>query len=107
MNGKKTEKNRSDLHSEIGVNSTAGDSRPLHTLKGIGPKTEELFRRAGIETRDDLLHDYPRDYDACDPPVKPGEAIPGQKKCRHRPDHAKTVRAHLWQQLHYDRGAIR
>ena len=48
MNGKKTEKNRSDLHSEIGVNSTAGDSRPLHTLKGIGPKTEELFRRAGI-----------------------------------------------------------
>ena len=79
MNGKKTEKNRSDLNSEIAVNSTAGDSRPLHTLKGIGPKTEELFRRAGIETRDDLLHDYPRDYDACDPPVKPGEAIPGQK----------------------------
>lgn len=55
------------------------DSSSLGSLKGIGPKTEELFHRAGIYTRDDLLHYYPRDYDVCDPPVNPGQAVPGQK----------------------------
>jgi len=55
------------------------DSSSLSSLKGIGPKTEELFNRAGIFTKYDLLHDYPRDYDAYDPPVRPGQAVPGQK----------------------------
>lgn len=41
----------------------------LRTLKGVGEKTEQLFQKIGIFTTDDLLHYYPRDYDAYDPPV--------------------------------------
>ena len=32
-------------------------------LKGIGDKTAALFRRMGIETVEELLRCYPRDYD--------------------------------------------
>ena len=32
-------------------------------LKGIGDKTAGLFRRMGIETVEELLRCYPRDYD--------------------------------------------
>ncbi len=32
-------------------------------IKGIGEKTGALFRKMGVETVEDLLHFYPRDYD--------------------------------------------
>lgn len=35
----------------------------VRTLKGIGPKTEELFHAVGIETICDLLYYFPRDYE--------------------------------------------
>ena len=35
----------------------------IRVLPGIGPKKAELFARLGIETTDDLLHFYPRDYE--------------------------------------------
>lgn len=35
----------------------------ITVLKGIGDKTAALFRRMGIETLEELLHFYPRDYD--------------------------------------------
>lgn len=41
----------------------------LRTLKGVGEKTEQLFQKIGISTTDDLLHYYPRNYDAYDPPA--------------------------------------
>ncbi len=45
------------------------NQEPVTSLKGIGEKTGELFRRLGVETVEDLLHDYPRAYDAYEAPV--------------------------------------
>lgn len=42
--------------------------RPLRELKGIGEKTEKLFAKIGIFTTQDLLHYYPRNYDAYEEP---------------------------------------
>lgn len=44
-----------------------GDS--LRTLKGVGEKTEKLFFKLGVYDTDDLLHYYPRNYDAFEAPV--------------------------------------
>ena len=41
----------------------------LQTLKGVGEKTEKLFFRLGIYDTEDLLHYYPRNYDAFEAPV--------------------------------------
>jgi len=35
---------------------------PVQYLKGVGPVTAKKFSRLGIETVNDLLHYYPRDY---------------------------------------------
>lgn len=42
------------------------------TLKGIGEKTAKLFGRLDIETVDDLIRYYPRDYERFDPPTPIG-----------------------------------
>lgn len=42
-------------------------------LKGIGEKTAALFSRLGVETVEDLLHNYPRAYDAFEAPVPIGQ----------------------------------
>ena len=41
----------------------------LQTLKGVGEKTEKLFFKLGIYDTEDLLHYYPRNYDAFEAPV--------------------------------------
>ncbi len=41
----------------------------LQLLKGIGEKTARRFSNLGIDSIEDLLHNYPRDYIAYDPPV--------------------------------------
>ena len=41
----------------------------LSDIKGIGPKTEKLFNKAGVFTVDDLLKYYPRYYDIFEEPV--------------------------------------
>ena len=40
------------------------NQEPVTSLKGIGEKTAGLFARLGVCTVEDLLHDYPRAYDA-------------------------------------------
>ena len=50
---------------------------PVTCLKGIGEKTGELFRRLGVETVEDLLHNYPRAYDTYEPPVAIGQVREG------------------------------
>lgn len=50
---------------------------PVTCLKGIGEKTGELFRRLGVETVEDLLHNYPRAYDTYEPPVAIGQVQEG------------------------------
>lgn len=46
---------------------------PVTSLKGIGEKTAGLFARLGVYTVEDLLHDYPRAYDAYEEPVPVGK----------------------------------
>lgn len=48
------------------------NQEPVTSLKGIGEKTAGLFARLGIYTVEDLLHDYPRAYDAYEEPVPVG-----------------------------------
>ncbi|MBR2562036.1 MAG: ATP-dependent DNA helicase RecG [Eubacterium sp.] len=52
---------------------------PLTDIKGVGPKTAELFRKMNISSKEELLHMFPRDYDAYEPAVGPGEVTVGQK----------------------------
>ena len=54
-------------------------STPLTELKGIGPKTAELFRKIGVSSQEELLRCYPRDYDIFGETVLPGSVIPGEK----------------------------
>ncbi len=41
----------------------------IKTIKGIGDKTEQLFRKLGIETIQDLIEHYPRGYEEFERPV--------------------------------------
>ena len=50
----------------------------IREIKGIGEKTEKLFRNMGIETVGDLLRCYPRGYDIYEDPVPAGEASEGK-----------------------------
>ena len=54
------------------------NQQPITSLKGIGEKSAKLFNRLGVETVEDLLHDYPRAYDAYEPPVPVGQVREGQ-----------------------------
>ncbi len=45
------------------------ESSPITSVKGIGPKSSENFKRAGIETVGDLVRYYPRTYDSFEAPV--------------------------------------
>lgn len=55
-----------------------GDRTPLEQLKGIGEKTAKLFQKLDIETVEDLLQYYPRDYETFKESVTIGETITGQ-----------------------------
>lgn len=50
------------------------NQQSVSNLKGIGDKTEKLFGKLGIATINDLLHYYPRGYDAFEAPVSLAEA---------------------------------
>ena len=50
------------------------ENSKISSLKGIGEKTEALFKKAGVDTVGDLLRYYPRGYDVYDDPVSIGEA---------------------------------
>ena len=49
------------------------NQQPITSLKGIGEKTAKLFAKLGVETVEELLHDYPRAYDAYEEPVPIGK----------------------------------
>ena len=56
------------------------NQEPVTVLKGIGEKTAALFKKLGVETIDELLHAYPRAYDAYEEPVPIGQIKEGQIK---------------------------
>ncbi|MFR9146464.1 MAG: ATP-dependent DNA helicase RecG [Mediterraneibacter sp.] len=45
------------------------EKNSIGKLKGIGEKTEALFRRIGVNTIEDLIRYYPRGYDIFEDPV--------------------------------------
>ena len=49
----------------------------ITSLKGVGEKSGALFHRLGVETVEDLLHYYPRAYDAYEEPVPIGQVKEG------------------------------
>ncbi len=49
----------------------------LRELKGVGEKTEKLFAKVGVFNTEDLVRYYPRDYDACEEPVKVSDIVEG------------------------------
>ena len=48
------------------------------SIKGVGEKTARLFRKIGIDTVEDLIHDYPRDYVVYPEPTKLKAAQDGE-----------------------------
>ena len=52
------------------------DRRDITELRGIGKKTGDLFRKLGVNTVEDLLHYYPRGYDAYEQPKEIGNLVP-------------------------------
>lgn len=60
-------------------------------VKGVGPKTEELFHKLGVYTAEDLLHYYPRTYEQFQEPisiadVEEGEVVSVAAHIRKRPE---------------------
>lgn len=53
------------------------NQQSITTLKGVGEKTAALFSKLGVETVEDLLHNYPRAYDAFEEPVPVGQLQEG------------------------------
>ncbi|MCI8659989.1 MAG: ATP-dependent DNA helicase RecG [Lachnospiraceae bacterium] len=53
------------------------NQEPVTDLKGIGEKTGALFKKLGVETVEDLLHNYPRAYDSYEPAIPIGKAEEG------------------------------
>lgn len=48
----------------------------IRSLKGIGEKTEKLFAKVGVDTLQQLLHYYPREYDEYTQPIPVSEIMP-------------------------------
>lgn len=51
---------------------------PVEELKGIGPKTAAILRKAGIKTVRDFFYNLPRDYENYAAPTKISEIRPGK-----------------------------
>ncbi len=51
---------------------------PMIRLKGVGEKSQMLFRKLDISTVGELLAHYPRDYERFEDPVTIAQAAPGQ-----------------------------
>ena len=54
------------------------DATPITQLKGVGDKTAKLFQKLHIETVEQLLQHFPRDYETFKRPVSIAEASVGQ-----------------------------
>ena len=51
---------------------------PVQYLKGVGPAKAAVFAKLGVQTVEDLLEYYPRDWDFAPQPVKIGQLREGQ-----------------------------
>ncbi len=55
------------------------ERKSLQTIKGVGEKTEKLFAKLHIGCTEELMHYYPRAYDAYEAPILVKEIQEGQK----------------------------
>ncbi len=51
----------------------------VRDIKGIGEKTEKLFKKLNIETVDELVHHYPRCYTTYPKPIDISDMVNGQR----------------------------
>ncbi len=62
-------------------------------LKGIGPRTAEILKKAGIKTVRDFFYNLPRDYDNYEQPISIAEMRPGKVVIRGKIDSLSTKKA--------------
>ena len=88
-------------------------SAPVESVRGIGPKTAELFRNANIRTVGDLLYCLPRMYENYQTAVSIADLTPGNVVIRGKIGDLHTVRTSRKRLtitegvIHDDTGAIR
>lgn len=54
------------------------DATPIIKLKGIGEKTQKYFSKLEIQTTNDLLYYFPKDYDTFESPVLSSSVMSGR-----------------------------
>ena len=65
----------------------------VEVLKGIGPKTAEILKKAGIKTVRDFLYNLPRDYENYEAPTSIVAMRPGKVVIKGKIDSLSTRRA--------------
>lgn len=68
-------------------------SDSVESLKGIGPKTAEVLKKAGIKTMRDFFYTLPRDYETYAMPTSISEIRPGKVVIKGKIDSLSTRRA--------------
>lgn len=68
-------------------------SSEVETLKGIGPKTAETLKKAGIRTVRDFFYHLPRDYENYEAPTSIAEMRPGKVVIKGKVDSLSTRQA--------------
>ena len=68
-------------------------SSPVEEIKGIGPKTAEILKKAGIKTIRDFFYNLPRDYENFEAPTSIAAIRPGKIVVKGKIDSLSTRRA--------------
>ena len=78
----------------------------VESLRGIGPKTAEILKKAGIRTVRDFFYNLPRDYENYEAPTSIAEMRPGKVVIRGKIDSLSTRQARR-RRLSITEGVIR
>ena len=79
---------------------------PVEELKGVGPKTAEALKKAGIRTVRDFFYNLPRDYENYEAPTSIAEMRPGKVVIEGKIDSLSTRQARR-RRLSITEGVIR
>ncbi len=73
-------------------NKTMNLESSVEFLKGIGPKTAEILKKAGIKTVRDFFYNLPRDYESFQAPAKIADIEPGNVVIKGKIENLNTRR---------------